>query len=304
MSPEFSEEEGLPLIDAFDAAIIMHRDVHFGGKFEIMLEYYARGGKGVHPDFEIKRIQELALMEKRMNANLAGIVLSGPDAERVAKAREAYKKLRQLYEVEKPLSKHPVLIADLILTEDEEAVNEIKAVIKEGGYIVRALIDLIRDEDFYDTLFPGFGLAPALAIKCLGRIGDKRAIIALFEAIGSGDFFDDDIILEALHSIGEPAKEFLLKVIQGKPLNEDNERAAIALIAFKGDAVVAERCFEMLQDPIFQKDPILATYLVLACEWLTDEKKRKQFRELIKNPKLPKLLINDMKAVLKAWDKN
>ena len=72
-----------------------------------------------------------------------------------------------------------------------------------------ALIDLLRNEDFYDPLFPGYGEAPVLAAKCLGLIGDKRAIISLFEAIGEGDFFNEDIILDALHVIGNPARDFL-----------------------------------------------------------------------------------------------
>ncbi len=70
----------------------------FGGKFDFMLDYYVKEGKGVNPDFEIARIRELQVLETGMQQNLAGVLLSGPDAERVAEAKEAYKKLRDLYE--------------------------------------------------------------------------------------------------------------------------------------------------------------------------------------------------------------
>lgn len=299
MNTENQEPNEFPLTDATDMAILMHRDAHFGGQFEIMLEYYIKGGKGVNPEFDVERIQELAVYEKQTKQNLATILLSGADAERIARAKEAYKTLRDLYDTDKPFTKNPRLIADLILTESEDPQEEIAAIAKEKVTIVPALIELIRSEDYHDPLFPGFGMAPMLAIRAMGVIGDKKAIITLFEAIGTGDFFDDDLILEALHAIGEPAKIFLLKVLHGKPLNEDNERAAIALIAFKEDPEVAKACLNLLKDPETFKDLPFATYLVLACEWLKDENLRKEFAALATDSRTPKDLQLDIKAIAK-----
>lgn len=304
MNDGANQEEGIedfPLTNALDVSILMHRDAHFGGRFDVMLDYYAKGGKGVNPDFDIERILLLAEMEKKMNQNLAALLLSGPDAERVGEAREAYKKLRDLYETEKPYSKIPLLIADLILSESEEPKEEIAALVKEKGLAVTALLNLIRSEEFHDPLFPGYGLAPGLAVECLGLIGDKRAIITLFEAIGSGDFFDEDMALSALHAIGEQAKTFLLKVLHGKPLNVDNEKAAIALIAFKEDPQVASICLDMLKDPEVRRHLPLATYLVLACEGLTDAEKRKEFVKMMDDPRTSKSVLQDMKIVVSAW---
>lgn len=296
------EPEEFPLVDALDHEILMHRDVHFGGQFPIMLDYYRQEGKGINPEFSITQIERLAELEASMAKNLAPLVLLGAEAERVAEAKEAYKKLRAIYEVKNPKSLFPQLIADLILAEDEDAEVEVAAIAAEKGAIVPALMDLLRSEEFYDPLFPGYGEAPALAAKALGRIGDKRALIALFEAVGQSDFFADEQILKALAAIGDPAKTFLLKVVHGRPLNEDNEKAAIALIQFKDDPEVSTRCFEMLKEQDVQKDPCLPTYLVLACEGLKGAAQRKAFLELSKEPQIPRQMREDMKVVMKNWE--
>lgn len=293
--------EGMPLANAQDNAILMHRDVHFGGKFDVMLEYYLNEGKGVNPDFDLERIHELAKLEKDMKADLAPMLLSGVDAEKVAESKNAYKKLRQLYEKPKPQTKNMRLIADLILTEDLEPSKEIDAIVSEKSTIVPALIELLRSEEYYDPLFPGYGLAPALAAHCLGLIGDKRAIIALFEAMGQGDFFDEEAALAALKAIGTPAKEFLLKVAHARPINADNERAAVALIAFKDDEDVAKACLDMLKDPQVLKDLPLSTYLILACEGLKKPEDRKTFEDLAKDAATSKILAKDIQAVAKTW---
>lgn len=295
------EQDGLPVSDEQDTTILQHRDVHFGGNFGVMLDYYMKGGKGVNPEFELSQIQALALMEKETGQNMAAMLLSGAEAERVAEAKEAYKKLRDIYNSKDKNAKYPQLIADLILTEDEEPVKEIEAIVQEKAAIVPLLIDLLRADNFYDPLFPGYGKTPALAAKCLGLIGDKRAIISIFESIGTGDFFDEDMALEALKSIGEPAKQFLLKVVRGKPINEDNERAAIALIKFKDDSEVSQVCFQMLQDKNVLKDLPLSTYLILACEGIPEGKLRDEFKALSDNPDFPKMLKLDIKAVTDSW---
>lgn len=294
--------EGMPVANAQDVNILMHRDVHFGGKFDVMLDYYINEGKGVNPDFELERIHELARLEKEMKKDLAPLVLSGADAEKVGTAKDAYKKLRALFENERHDTKNMRLIADLILSEEVEPTEEIEAILKEKNIIVPALMELLKAEEFYDPLFPGYGFGPALAAKCLGLIGDKRAIISLFEAMHQGDFFDEEVALSALRSIGEPAKEFLLKVLHGKPYNEDNERAAIALIAFKDHEDVSRICLEMLQDPQVRKDIPLSTYLILACEGLRQPADRDAFKALSDLPDLSKMLKQDIKAVSASFD--
>lgn len=293
--------EHFPIVDAVDHDILMHRDAHFGGQFSFMLDYYRKEGKGVQPEFQISRIERLAELEERMKQNLAALFLDSQEAQRVADSREAYQILRAIYEVKKAKSPYPQLIADLILAEDEEAEQEIAAIAEHKDQIVPSLIDLLRNESFYDPLFPGYGQAPLLAVKCLERIGDKRAIISLFEALGHDDFFGDEQIVKALKAIGKPAQDFLQHVIKARPLNEDNEKAAIALIAFKDEDGVADFCFDFLQEADVLKDPCLPTYLVLASAGLKDPIRRQAFKVLSKNEKIPLLIRKDMQAVLHEW---
>lgn len=291
-------DDHFPLIDAIDHDILMHRDAHFGGHFSVMLDYYKNEGKGVQAEFNIEHIEQLEALEKQLKQNIAALFLDASEAQKVADARDLYKKLRAIYEIKKAKTSYPQLIADLILNEEENPKEEIQAIVAEKDKIVPALIDLLRQEEFYDPLFPGYGMAPGLAVECLGLIGDKRAIISLFEALGQGDFFADDQILKALKMIGEPAKEFLLKVVKGHPINEDNEKAAIGLIQFKDDPVVAKTCFQLLKDPAVQKDPCLPTYLVLACEGLKGLPEEAELIAFSKDEKLSKQLRNDIKAML------
>lgn len=301
MERQMNDETGFPLIDAIDHDILMHREAHFGGQFSIMLDYYKESRKGVQSEFNIERIEELAKLELALQENLAALYLSGSEAEKIASVREAYKSLRALYTVKNAKSSYGRLMADLILSEEEEPEAEIKAIVAEKQSMVSLLIDLLKNEDFHDPLFPGYGLAPGLAVKCLGLIGDKRAVISLFEALGAGDFFEDEQIFKALKAIGEPAKQFFLKVVKGHPINEDNERAAIALIQFKEDSEVSQICLNLLKDPTVQKDVCLPTYLVLVCEGLVDENLRKEFISLSQQSHLPASLKSDMQAVIRAW---
>lgn len=293
--------EEFPIAYSVDNLILMHRDAHFGGDFDTMLDYYNKNGRGTSLEFDIERIQQLADTQNAQGKDLSPMMLSGAEAERVANSRKLYKDLRELCESKNKKTSVPKLIAELILSEDEELPQAIEAVTAEKTAIVPSLIELLRNEDFYDPLAPGYGLAPTLAAECLGKIGDKRAIISLFEAIGSGDFFNEDITLSAIKAIGTPAKEFLLRVLHGKPLTIDNERAAIALIVFKDDPEVASACLNMLKELDIKKHIPLATYLVLDCEGLASKDQQAEFLALAKNANTPKNIQQDIIAVSHTW---
>lgn len=297
MSQPYDE---FPLQSAVDATVLMHRDVHFGGNFNIMLKYYEEGGKGISNEFDESQIRKLAEIERSAEENIAGSILTGADAEKVAEAKKAYEQLREIFEGDSK-NHYPKLIASLILSEEEDPQEEIKAIVKEKSAIVPSLLEVLKSETFYDPLYPGYGQAPQLAAKCLGLIGDKRAIIFLFEGIGHGDFFHDDILLKAMKEIGDPAKEFLLKVLKAQPITEDNERAAIALNAFKEDPEVAETCFDILNQLSFDPNLPLTHYLIYPCEGLENRGKQEQLIKLLESPDLSKELVLDLRAIVEKW---
>ncbi len=270
-----SDFDEFPLSDALDNEIVMHRDAHFGGQFPIMLEYYARGGKGMLDAIPIGRTEELYAIERGSGDDLSYTLLSDAELDKIDRVRETYQTLRDLYENRDAVQSPARLIADLILTEDEEPEAEIDAIVERGSDMIAPLIALMNSDDFSDPLFPGYGFGPSLAALCLGKIGDERAIQPLFEALHRTDFADEGAVLVALTALGQPAKEFLLKVLRSRPWTADNEQAAVALTSFALDEDVGIACLEQLKDAnIIKKEP-LSHYLALSCEGL----KSKELRE-------------------------
>lgn len=297
-----NDVEEFPIAYSIDNLILMHRDAHFGGNFDFMLDYYKKNGRGASIEFDIEKIQEIADTQHAEGKDLSPLLLSGAEAEHIAHSRQLYKNLRAICETDNKKNIIPKLIAELILAENEELETAVNAVVAEKTTIVPALIELLRSEDFHDPLAPGYGQAPTLAAECLGKIGDKRAIISLFESIGNEDFFNEDIVLDALKAIGEPAKSFLLRVLHARPITFDNERAAVALIVFKDDFEVSAACLKMLQEIDINKNIALATYLVLACEGLANANERNELVALAEKASTPKNIRLDILAVSKAWE--
>ncbi|MCB1181648.1 MAG: hypothetical protein KDK55_06490 [Chlamydiia bacterium] len=296
----FHEGVDFSLSDELDHEILMHRDAHFGGDFATMIEYYEAEGIGAFGDIELDRIYELNALEQELGRNLAPLLLSGPEAEKVAKARRMYAQLKEIYEI-KETSVIPRLIADLILTEEREPVKETLAVIEKGKVIIPELLSLISNDDFYDPLFPGFGLAPSLAIYCLGEIGSTEAIPPIFEVLGHHPLFEEESILTAFSTIGEPAKKFLLSRLKGRPLTMDNENAAFALSVFANNQEVAKACLNQLFDPMVYSQPTLANYLLCNCVELSNEEDRVKLRQLAEDTTIPSGIRSEIHDLLNDW---
>lgn len=296
---DYSEEEDY-LTDEMDHEILMHRDAHFGGDFTAMLDYYLEDKVGANPDLDIERIKYLAQVEEELGKDLAPLMLTGPEAERVAKARRAYQQLKALYEMGEENSR-PQLIANLILSEEEEPEEEVEAIVALGSSVVPELIHILESDDSYDPLFPGYGYAPYLAVLCIERLQDPSAIIPLFEMLGRESVFGEEIVLDAFHAIGEPAKQFLLKQLQSRPLTEDNTRAGFGLAAFPQDEEVARVALNQLKDTEVWKNTILSAYLVCHCESLKEPLHREEFLALASQPDFPGELKAEIKRMAKEW---
>jgi hypothetical protein len=291
------------LTDEIDHQILMHRDAHFGGDFSVMLEYYcADESIGVQSDLDVERIAYLAEVEKEMGQDLAPLILTGAEAESVGRARQTYAKLKEIYEYDEEQNETPRLIADLILSEEEEPLKEIEAIVSHGTRILPELFSLITADTFYDPLFPGYGYAPYLAIICIGRIGDPSAIVPLFETFSKTIAFDEMVILEALTHLGEPAKHFLLNILKSRPVTQDNTHAAFALTGFSRDPEVGAASLEQLKDPEIQNMSLLCTYLVCNCDFLKDTDYRQDFIKLSEQATLPSKLLQEMRTVIQEWD--
>ena len=302
---EVSEDDlycDFPISDTVDCQILLHRDIHFGGSFPHMIEYYEKGGKGVAPDITTDRIRYLAAIEKDHGENLAANYFSSWETEQVTRGRELYKQLRNLYENNDEGSFVPKLIADLILSEEEEPEKEILALIEQGPMIIPLLADLLRSERFQDPLSPGYGTAPQNAARCLGKMKHADAIPHLFESLGSDDFAMESTATKALLEIGDSAEEFLQTRLQSQPLGNDNEWAALALSRFPLNPKTAELALKQLEKEEVRRLDTLAPYLVLLCEALQEETLRRHFLSLIESPETPKYLHLDMQTVANSWE--
>lgn len=292
--------EYFPLADVSDNEIVMHCEAHFEGSFPTMIEYYENEKHGFQEHFPISRIKELESIQIESEENLASTLLSPSEIDKIEHAKKLYQQLRELCDMEGE-NTLPRRIAQLILSEEEDPVTEMKEVCQAGKKIVPFLTDLVRADHFYEALFPGQGRAPFLAIHCLGKIGHPQAIKPLFETLGKGDFFDDEIVIASLKEIGLPSKEFLLQVLHGKPLTHDNEKAALVLSAFEDDVEVAQTCLKMLQRPDVQKRPELCGYLIFSCSELKTPEDRKFFCKLGENPSFPPILQKEIFDVIEEW---
>jgi hypothetical protein len=293
-------EEGFGLASEEDVAILMHRDIHFGGSFDVMIAYYRGEGKGIQEDIDLDRVEELYRVEFATGQDLAPMLLGGAEAEKVGRIRDVYKSLREICEMDSSKNCIPKLLAELILSEDVEAENEVQAIVEQGSAAIPALSQLISSKDFYDPLYPGYGTAPSLAVKSLGKIKDPVSIPTLFEAIDAGNFDDEETVFHALVEIGPKAKQFLLRVLTLRPLTSDNERAARALTHFVPDEEVAKTALEQLQDPELCKHENLAAYLVLCCEGLRNSEDQQHFLQLDQRADLH-ALHQDIQAIAKSW---
>ncbi len=290
-------EDFFPVVDEYDQAIIMHCNAHFSGSFSSMLEYYEKEGKGAMPEFELSRIWALSSLEEEQPSTL-DLMLSPAEIEEVAKARSLYEKLRSIYEENERPSPVMRAFADLVLSEEEEPEREIDALVHLGKDAVEPLIALILSEDFYKPLFPGYGYAPAAAALALGKIGDDRAVLPLFQAMGKEDFFTEAAIVDALGMLGEPARTFLLGRLRHQPVTRENSHAAIALSSFKEHPDVIACSLELLEKTALDPRSIaLSTYLVINCAHTRDPEQRKRIDELAKNPSFPTELKEELRLL-------
>lgn len=292
--------DSFPLIDKLDHDILMHKDAHFSGNFSLMIDYYEKDGKGVIEEFDLDRIQQLSEAEKQSGQFISEEILSDEEKEEVLKAKAKYASLRNAYDLPEPLAHK---IADLVFSEDFDAEKEIEAVLEHGAPAIPLLLQLVKDDDFYHPLFPGYGFAPLYAIECLGKLKAKEAIIPLFESLSKTEFFGEEAVLSALFHIGEPAKEFLLNVVKKVPISKDNENAAIALLLFKDDPNVLSTCLDLLPKEEIVAKPILFTYLLLFCDELKTEEEQKKLRDLKDLPNLSLESREELEWILKAYNK-
>lgn len=282
-------------IDETDHHILMHKDVHFGGSFAAMLSYYEKEGIGSQEEFSLSRIEELSSMQESNESSLSDMILDDTEKKEVERAKEAYQSLQKLCDADSFAAQK---LALLILSEEDTPLQEIDELCAFGKDAIAPLLYFLKQDDFYNPLFPGYGFAPAHAATCLGKLKAEEAIIPLFESLPFMEFFGEEEVYSALAKIGSPAKDFLLSVLKKNPITKDNENAAIALSCFPSGPEIVSVCLDMLELPSVQARPSLFSYLLCSCEGIDSVEQRERLSNLLNLP-----LPSEIKEALKLASK-
>lgn len=277
------EENSIPFTDSIDCDILMHKNAHFGKSFDVMLDYYNNDGVGVQNDFDFDRIEYLKSQEEKLQIDLFDELLLPAAKAAVEDAINMYEELKKLYEENS--HEIPLLIANLILSEEEDPIEEKSSLIQLGEKALPALHTLLETPQLHDPLFPGYGLAPQRAVEILKAIGDMTSIPPLFAALRFQQFSLDEAIIEALLKMQHHAKPFLLKKLEGRPLCKDNEYAAMILSNF-ADLEVAKRALLQLKDEAVLKKETLSSYLICILEHLDPVNKKEEITSFLKTTQL------------------
>jgi hypothetical protein len=272
-------DDALPLSDQTANEILMHRDSHFGGKFQFMREYYLEEGIGAHPDIEIEDIDELAEFEEKIGTDIAPLSLSRVELLKVKHAQRMYDALKKIHSISQDENSIPTLLADLILTEEEVPKAEIER-LAQNEKAMPYLLEILQTQELFDPIFPGYGRTPLHAAACLGKMKVEKAIIPLFESMREENFIYEEAAILALKSIGEKAFDFLLKVLSNTPLTHDNEKAAIALMGFGDNEKFAKASLKLLKEFEALSRLNLSVQLILACLGLKDKEDIESFLTL------------------------
>ncbi len=288
----------IPLLDAVDLDILMHKDAHFSGNFDIMIDYYENEGVGAMPDFELDRIKELQSIEQSLGQSLSKTLLPLPAIQLVEKSKKLYQTLKSAYET--PEAVLPAAISDLILSEEEYPEKEIEAISTFGSKALDPMIQILENPDYYDPLFPGYGRLPIFAAIVLEQLQDPKAIPHLFSALGQENFFTDDAIIKALVSFGNDSKQFLLKRLTQEPFTKENVYAITALTTLDDDEEVAKIALSLLERKEVQRNENFLRYLIFACSGLKHETDRLLFTE-IKTRMPSQGLKKECEVIIKNW---
>jgi len=287
-----------PLLDTIDLEILMHKDAHFGGSYEVMIDYYKEDGLGVQEEFDIERIKELAAFDKE--GYLSEEILPELAKNDVIFSKDLYKKLRDCYEQDEELLQK---LSDLILTESYDPIEEIEALSNFHQRAVKPLLEIIIQDHFYNSLNPGYGKAPINAALTLKKIGDPKAIPYLFNALGKS-FTVDEVLIDTLISFGPAGEEFLQNRLKGTPYTKDNYLAAMALSSFPIRDETAKLALSLLEEPSTFSKGSYSSYLICICEGLESEEDRMKFAHVANTSGLKKNLADEMKMILSFWKNN
>lgn len=234
------------MLEEEDINLIMQKEVHFSGNFKEMKDYYS-DIKIIESrdDISIDRIQELIDLEEK-HGDLKKYLHSA-DIEKINDSKSLYEELKAI-----ALSKDEenAAIAEMILQADSSEEGEgIHRVVSLGNRVVDKLISILENEDLYDVIFPGQGMAPAKAVEALKLIGDSSAIWPIFLRIGKVNVYLETIFMSYLRLFNGLTKDLIVKILNRDIWTNDHRTAISVAGAIDFNQEISDKAYEILMDP-------------------------------------------------------
>jgi hypothetical protein len=287
-----------PLLNTVDLEILMHKDAHFGGSFQVMIDYYENDGIGVQEDFELDRIKDLRDFDK--DGHLSSQVLPDASKNEVIFSSSLYKKFKESYEKKEPL---PPKISDLILSEKEIPTEEINALVAIAELSTQPLLEILEQDHFYNPLNPGYGRSPINASLALRKIQNNDTIPQIFQCLGKS-FNVDEAIINTLITFGKDGSDFLQERLESTPYTHDNYIAAMALSSFPLNDETATVALSLLKDEKTYKHKDYIPYLICICEGLSTTEQREEFIQLSQSKWVDVSVKREIKLIATFWSNN
>ena len=250
-----------PTLDELDVSLLMQKNIHFGGSFQEMLEYYQDVSLLEHrDDIDIDRVSYLKEVED------AGTDLEELLDEQTLEEIEDKKSLYSQIEDQAADSNNPEeqAIANLILCSEFDVEDEIITAANLGDDIVPYVLKIIERDDFYSKISPGQGRAPASAIRVLIALRDNSAILLLFSRMFNISTYTEGVFMQYFREFEAETKELIRRMLSGKTWSLDHERALSIATYLSFNQEIADECFAIIKDQSrCPKDEAYQTYLAL-----------------------------------------
>jgi hypothetical protein len=219
-----------PVEEELVCDILLHKKVHFGDSFDVMLKYYEEEEhigiiNGITKK-DIIDVYQMVLQDETLEDKL----VDNHHLDQIEHALEQYRSIKTLIEIKGEYNDIYQLFVDLVFSEnDKEGYIETILNHKHKDIVLDQASKIIEDPRYYSNLSPGYGFLPISMMKLVGRTKDKRWMKPLFNALLRYGSSYDDVILTVMAGYHDQVKQSMLQKLQSTPYSKDNERAALIL---------------------------------------------------------------------------
>ena len=200
-----------PVEEEIVCDILLHKKVHFGDSFDVMLKYYEEDEhigiiSGITKD--IIDVYHMVLQDDTLEDKL----FDNHHFDQIEHALEQYRSIKALVEIKGAYNGIYQLFVDLVFSENEKD-GYIETILshQHRDIVLDQASKIIEDPRYYSNLSPGYGLLPVTMMRLVGRTKDKQWIKPLFNALLRYGSLYDDVILTVMAEYHHQVKQSMLQ---------------------------------------------------------------------------------------------